>query len=50
VIDPASRTAGQYSATYESTLVREHESLDGSDVLPGFSVRLGDVFKHLGTK
>jgi hypothetical protein len=27
--------------------VREHQSLDGGDVLPGFSVRLAELFRDL---
>jgi hypothetical protein len=30
-----------------SRLIREHQSLDGGDVLPGFSVRLADLFERL---
>jgi Uma2 family endonuclease len=47
VIDPASRTARQYTTTHESALVREHQSLDGGEVLPGFAVRLADLFRDL---
>jgi Uma2 family endonuclease len=50
VIDPRKRTARVHTSARRSTLVREHQSLDGGDVLPGFSVRLADVFKHLGAE
>jgi Uma2 family endonuclease len=47
VIDPRKRTARVHTSAQRSHLVREHQSLDGGDVLPGFSVRLADLFKHL---
>jgi Uma2 family endonuclease len=47
VIDPRKRTARVYTSARRSRLVREHQSLDGGDVLPGFSVKLADLFKDL---
>jgi Uma2 family endonuclease len=47
VIDPRKRTAKVRKSARRSTLVREHQSLDGGDVLPGFSVKLADLFKDL---
>jgi Uma2 family endonuclease len=47
VIDPRKRTARVHTSARRSRLVREHQSLDGGDVLPGFSVRLADLFKNL---
>jgi Uma2 family endonuclease len=47
VIDPRKRTARVHKSASRSVLVREHQSLDGGDVLPGFSVRLADLFRNL---
>jgi Uma2 family endonuclease len=43
LIDPQKRTARVYSSPSESVEVREDQSLDGGDVLPGFSVVLGEL-------
>jgi Uma2 family endonuclease len=43
LIDPRKRAARVYSAPQRSILVRAAQSLDGGDVLPGFSVRLADL-------
>jgi Uma2 family endonuclease len=43
LIDPEKRSARVYSSPSESVEVREDQSLDGGDVLPGFSVGLGDL-------
>jgi Uma2 family endonuclease len=40
LIDPKKRTARVYSSPARSVLVREHQSLDGGNVLPGFSIQL----------
>ena len=50
VIDPRKRTARVHTSARRSRLIREHQSLDGGDVLPGFSVRLADLFKDLAAK
>jgi Uma2 family endonuclease len=50
VIDPKERTARVHKSARRSTLVREHQSLAGGDVLPGFSVRLADLFRHLAAE
>jgi Uma2 family endonuclease len=47
VIDPRKRTARVHKSARRATLIREHQSLDGGDVLPGFSVRLAELFKNL---
>lgn len=47
VIDPRKRTARVHRSAGRSSLVREHQSLDGGDVLPGFSVRLAELFRDL---
>jgi Uma2 family endonuclease len=48
VIDPRRRKARVHTSAGRSILIREEEAIDGGDVLPGFSVRLSDLFKHLG--
>jgi Uma2 family endonuclease len=43
VIDPRSRTARRYTSPQESVELKENDSLDGGEVLPGFEVKLADV-------
>jgi len=43
VIDPKRRIAQQWSAPSAVRLVREHEALDGGDVLPGWRCDLASV-------
>jgi hypothetical protein len=43
-IDPATRTARVYTAPDRVTALEEHGLLTGGDVLPGFELRLGDLF------
>jgi Uma2 family endonuclease len=40
VIDPQSRTALAYDSTSDVTLLREHDTLTGGEVVPGFEIRL----------
>jgi Uma2 family endonuclease len=47
VIDPRKRTARVHTSARRSVLIREHQSLDGGDVLPGFRVVLADLFRDL---
>ncbi len=47
VIDPRRRIARVHRSAGRSRLIREHQSLDGGDVLPGFSVKLADLFENL---
>ena len=50
VIDPRTRTAEVFadpSRPNEMVLVRTEEELDGGDVLPGFRLRLADLFADL---
>jgi Uma2 family endonuclease len=47
LIDPKKRTARVYSDPRRSIIVREDQSLDGGDVLPGFSVALSVLFRHI---
>ena len=44
VIDPHSRTAIAYHQDASARLVREHEALEGEDVVPGFRLRLSELF------
>jgi hypothetical protein len=43
-IDPPTRTAQVFTGVDQCTAIGESDVLDGGDVLPGFRVRLGDVF------
>lgn len=43
VVNPKRRTITIHTATGEQTL-REHETLDGGELLPGFTLPLSDVF------
>src|SRR2546423_2339221 len=45
VIDPERRLARIYRADGSEALLDERDALDGEDVLPGFSCRLGCVIK-----
>jgi Uma2 family endonuclease len=49
-IDPDRRTAKVYTAPDEVRELSEEESLDGGDVLPGFSLALADLFRYLEPK
>ena len=51
VIDPAKRTAAVYRGTADApaATLDANGTLDGEDVLPGFSVRLADLFAVLPT-
>ena len=43
-VNPKQRTVRVYTAPDRSTLLREDQSLDGDDVLPGFSLSIRDWF------
>jgi Uma2 family endonuclease len=45
VIDPHSRTATVYRPDGSARLVRGDEALEGEDVLPGFRLELGALFR-----
>lgn len=45
-IDPATRTARIYTARQQSTTIDANGLLDGGDVLPGFQLRLGELFER----
>ena len=43
-IDPAARSARVFTSPEQYTVIDEQGVLDGADVLPGFQLRLGDLF------
>lgn len=47
VIDPATRTVAVLAPGAESRTLRMDDTLAGGDVLPGFSLSLGDLFAQL---
>jgi Uma2 family endonuclease len=47
LVDPESRTATVYTAPDQSTVLDETQTLDGAPVLPGFSLRLRELFAEL---
>ncbi|HEY4328490.1 MAG TPA: Uma2 family endonuclease [Phycisphaerae bacterium] len=46
-IDPQTRTATVYTDPENLTLLKEDQSLDGGEVLPGFSLSLRELFGEL---
>lgn len=44
VVDPANRTLTAHEPTGRSRRLREHETLDAGDVLPGFTLELTKLF------
>jgi Uma2 family endonuclease len=42
---PQSKTATVYRADGSGRLLRERDSLEGEDILPGFSFRLSDLYE-----
>ncbi len=44
IIAPAARTVTVYRANGSAQLLREYESLDGEDVLPGLIIPLREIF------
>ncbi len=44
VVDPHPRTVTVYRTRHEISVLTEAEMLDGAPVLPGFQVRVGDLF------
>lgn len=46
-IDPETRTATVYTALDQGTVLKEEDSLDGGEVLPGFSLPLRELFAEL---
>ena len=48
VVDPELRCVTVYTEPTKSTLLHEPAILNGSDVLPGFSCKVADLFKSIG--
>lgn len=44
VIDPATRTAAVHRSRSDVLMLREHDTIDGADVLPGFRLPLAELF------
>lgn len=44
IVNPEIRTIRVYRLNGPSFVLREHQELDGEDVLPGFRCRVGDLF------
>lgn len=47
LVDPVARTVTVYTAPDQSNLLTEEETLDGGDVLPGFTLALRELFAEL---
>lgn len=47
-VDPAKRTAEVFTAVGRSVVLREGDTLDGGEVLPGFALPLAQLFAELG--
>lgn len=47
VFNPKKRTAAVYASSSESRTLEENDTLDGGDVLPGFSLDLSKLFASL---
>jgi Uma2 family endonuclease len=45
-IDPRTRTANIYTARHQMNTIDTSGHFDGGDVLPGFSLRLGELFER----
>lgn len=46
IVDPKKRTVRQYFALDQSVLLSEDQSLDGGAILPGFVLRVKDIFER----
>ncbi len=44
LVYPETRSVMQYSANGDVAILKEDDRLDGGDVLPGFELRVGDIF------
>lgn len=47
LIDPSTRTAEAYTYATEKTMVLENQALEGAGVLPGFQLRLDELFAEV---
>jgi Uma2 family endonuclease len=50
IIDPDPKTAVAYRSVADATPIAPHESLDGGDVLPGFTLSLAELFERAGKR
>ena len=50
LVDPKARTVRVYTSPRKSKLVREDQTLDGGDVLPGFQLPLRKLFVRAGRR
>jgi Uma2 family endonuclease len=48
-IDPASKSAEVYTSADLQFVIKGDDTLDGGDVLPGFRVSLGELFRRAGS-
>jgi Uma2 family endonuclease len=46
IVDPKKRTVRQYHALDQSVMLSEDQSLDGGAILPGFVLRVKDIFER----
>lgn len=44
LVDPETRTVTEYRGTMRGTELDEADTLDGGDVLPGFSCKVAELF------
>jgi Uma2 family endonuclease len=49
-VDPAARTVTVYESIDRATPLGEHDVLDGGDVLPGFKLSIGELFRRAGER
>jgi Uma2 family endonuclease len=49
-IDPDTRAATAFTSPTQSVSIAEHQALSGGDVLPGFELKLSEVFARAGKR
>ncbi len=49
-VDPKTRTARAYTSPAQCAVVAEDAALSGGEVLPGFEIRLGELFARVGPR
>jgi Uma2 family endonuclease len=47
IVDPKTRTVAVYTSVRKPTILKESQTLDGGDVLPGFALPLRELFGEL---
>jgi Uma2 family endonuclease len=47
IVDPQQRTVDVYTGIEQPLILRENETLDGGEVLPGFALNLQRLFSEL---